>query len=265
MARRANHKVTIPYALCIATQIPPVAVRLRRDWNGIRALIRTNAMMHQLNRETDDKGRIVATLDDYGAIRSLVADLVAEGIAFTVPPTVRETVETVAKLTTSEGVTVAAVAAELELERSAASRRLQGARARGYLVAALTSGPPGQLGGQPGRPARQGHGRLRRRVPAGPGEDSITMTHDHARPDTADMRAVLATTRAILSDGADHGTTHQAAESGSARPVSPWPGSLGITLASTMAGDTGFTSEPVRLAMLAAVDAAEAELGGASN
>ena len=40
------------------------------------------------------------------------------------------------------------------------------------------------------------------------------MTHDHDRPDTADMRAALATARAIL-DGASHGTTHQAAEGGS--------------------------------------------------
>ena len=82
MARRAaNHGVMIPFARCIAAQIPPVAVRLRRDWNGVRALIRAHAMMHQLNRDTDDQGRIIATLTDYTAVRSLVADLVAEGSA----------------------------------------------------------------------------------------------------------------------------------------------------------------------------------------
>ena len=89
--------------------------------------------------------------------------------------------------------------------------------------------------------------------------------NDHARPGTADMRAALATARAIL-DGADHGTTHQAAESGSCAACTAAAGiSFGITMASTVAGDTGFVSEPVRADLLALVDAAEAELRGSAN
>ena len=92
----------------------------------------------------------------------------------------------------------------------------------------------------------------------------MTTPHDHDRPDTADMRAALATTRAILN-GADH-DAHQAAESGSCAACTAMAGiSYGTTLASTMAGDTGFMSEPVRLALLAAVDATEAELRGSAN
>ncbi len=134
----ASREVTIPYAKCVAAQIPPVAVRLRRDWNSIRALIRTHAMMHQLSRTTDEHGRIVATLDDYSAVGSLVADLVAEGIGATVPKTVRQTVETVKQLakdgTCRGGVTVAAVVDALKIERSAATRRLHTARDRGFLL-----------------------------------------------------------------------------------------------------------------------------------
>jgi hypothetical protein len=131
-----NRKVTIPYAKCIAAQIPPDAVRLRRDWNTVRALIRAHALMHQLNRDADDRDRIIATLDDYQAVRSLVDDLVAEGIGATVPASVRETVETVVRLGAvhKAGVPVAAVAAELKLERSAATRRLHTARDRGFLL-----------------------------------------------------------------------------------------------------------------------------------
>ena len=93
-----------------------------------------------------------------------------------------------------------------------------------------------------------------------------TKPHDHdPRPDTADMRAALATTRAALN-GADHGTTHQAAEGGTCPVCVAVAGiSFGITMASTVAGDPMFVSEPVRLALLAMVDAAEQELGGASN
>ena len=100
----ANTKVTIPFARCVAAQIPPSAVRLRRDWNTVRALIRTHAMMHQLRRATDERDRIIATLDDYEAVRSLVSDLVAEGIGATVPKSVRQTVETVERLSTPSGV-----------------------------------------------------------------------------------------------------------------------------------------------------------------
>ena len=91
------------------------------------------------------------------------------------------------------------------------------------------------------------------------------MTHDHDRPDTADMRAALATTRAILN-GADD-TAHQAAATGGSCPACTAAAAdpFGITCASTMAGDQSFTSEPVRLALLAMVDAAEQELGAASN
>ena len=92
-----------------------------------------------------------------------------------------------------------------------------------------------------------------------------TDEHDHDRPDTADMRAALATARAIL-DGASHGTTHQAAEGGSCAACTAAAGiSFGITMASTVAGDTGFVSEPVRQAMLDMVGAAEAELRGSAN
>lgn len=142
-----NCKVTIPFAKCVAAQIPPDAVRLRRDWNTVRALIRAHALMHQLSRKNDESDRIIATLDDYQAVRSLVADLVAEGIGATVPASVRQTVDTVTQLAAAHkaGVTVAAVAAALKLERSAATRRLHTARDRGYLV---------NLEDQRGKPAR---------------------------------------------------------------------------------------------------------------
>jgi hypothetical protein len=133
----ANHDAVIPYAACLAEQIPNDAVRLRRDFTAVLQLIKTHAVMHQLSRETDPQGRIVADLDDYAAVRSLVNDLVAEAIGATVPPTVRATVDVVHELhelSDSDSVKEAAVAALLKIERSAASRRLWSAASRGYLV-----------------------------------------------------------------------------------------------------------------------------------
>ena len=70
--------------------MPPLAVRLRRDFKTVLMLIRAHALLHQATRLRDESGRVVATLDDYRAVRTLVADLVAQGIDATVKPEVRD-------------------------------------------------------------------------------------------------------------------------------------------------------------------------------
>jgi len=132
---KAEHRVTIPYALALAEAIPPVAVRLRRDFKTILNLIQTHAILHQATRDRDEQGRIIATLGDYAVIRELVADLIAEGLEASVPPVMRETVQAVKDLKTARKpvVNVTDVAAALNLDKSAALRRVRGAMKRGFL------------------------------------------------------------------------------------------------------------------------------------
>ena len=128
--------VSIPYAEALAELIPPVAVRLRRDFAQVLSLIRSHALLHQATRQRDDQGRIVATFEDYAAIRSLAAPLIAEGVGATVSETVRETVKAVSDLL-SEGVdsvSVALLAVKLKLDSSAASRRVRFAASKGFLT-----------------------------------------------------------------------------------------------------------------------------------
>jgi hypothetical protein len=129
----ADHEVTIPFAAVLAENVPPVAVRLRRDFGALLALIRSHAMLHQRSRGRDQAGRIVATLDDYAVVRELVGATLAEGVESTVAPIVRETVTTVALLATDSGVMARAVAEELHIDKSNASRRLSRAADVGYL------------------------------------------------------------------------------------------------------------------------------------
>jgi len=139
----AAQNVTIPFAKELARLIPPVAVRLRRDFSAILNLIRAHALLHQHTREIDDGGRVVATIEeDYATVRELVADLVAEGVDASVPETVKETVHAVEQLTAGGGddeddgpltASVRQVADELKLDRSAAQRRLYDAANKGYL------------------------------------------------------------------------------------------------------------------------------------
>lgn len=127
-------EVVVPYAVELAELIPPVAVRLRRDFATLLVLIRSHALLHQLNRPRDREGRIVAKVQDYAAVRELVADLLADAAEQTVPGMVRETVAAVSALTAGGGeVTVLAVARSLNLDKSAASRRVRVAIDRGYL------------------------------------------------------------------------------------------------------------------------------------
>jgi hypothetical protein len=129
----AEHRVTIPYARQLAQSVAPVAVRLRRDFGSLLALIRAHAVLHQASRARDVAGCIVATLDDYAAVRDLVADTIAEGVGTTVSDTVRETVVAVGALASKEGVMARDVAEKLGLDKSNVSRRLRMAADGGYL------------------------------------------------------------------------------------------------------------------------------------
>jgi len=145
-----GHRVVVPYAPVLAELIPPLAVRLRRDVMALITLIKAHALLHQASRD-EAGGAIIATIDDYAVVHRLVADLFSDGIDATVSPTVRETVEAVrgalddCPVGDDAGVRVMAVALRLNLDKSAASRRVRAAREAGYLQ---------DLESRPGRPAR---------------------------------------------------------------------------------------------------------------
>jgi hypothetical protein len=126
--------VVIPYASDLAQQIPPVAVRLRRDFPAVLALIRAHALLHQLARQRDGSGAIVADFDDYAVVREIVAELIGEAAERTIPETVRETVAKVGELTNGGGeASLPEIAAALGIDKSAASRRVRVALNRSYL------------------------------------------------------------------------------------------------------------------------------------
>jgi hypothetical protein len=128
-----ERRVEVPFAEALAELIPPVAVRLRRDFGLLLALIRAHSLLHRERRERDDQGRIIATLADYAAVRDLVADAFAEGLDATVKPATRETVAAIKGLGKDE-VSIAEIGKVLKLDKSAASRRVADAVSRGYLV-----------------------------------------------------------------------------------------------------------------------------------
>jgi hypothetical protein len=127
-------QVSIPFAATLVELIPPLAVRLRRDTTLLLNLIRAHTILHQASRNRDERGRLIATLDDYRVVYELVADLIAEGVQASVRSTIRETVAAVALIAEADGsATVSMVARHLNLHSSAASRRCTTAATYGYI------------------------------------------------------------------------------------------------------------------------------------
>jgi hypothetical protein len=133
---RSEHRVTIPYAIALAEQIPPVATRLRRDFTTVLTLIEAHALLHQARRTYDTQGRIVAELDDYRVVRALVAAVLSDSVEASVSSTIRETVEAIRELTDNsedQPTTNTVVARKLSLDKSTALRRVRAAVAKGYV------------------------------------------------------------------------------------------------------------------------------------
>ncbi len=140
-------EAVIPFADQLAQLVPPVAIRLRRDFKTILTLIRAHALLHQASRLKDENGRVIATVEDYAAVRTLVADLVAEGVDATTKPEVREVVETTERLLKGglSEVRQTVLKEALKLDKSVIHRRVAGALDGGFLK---------NLEDRKGRPAR---------------------------------------------------------------------------------------------------------------
>ena len=140
-------QVVIPYAPALAEMVPPVAIRLRRDFKTILMLIRAHALLHQSSWRKDADGRLVADVADYAAVRELIGDLVAEGAEISIKPEIRETVRAVVELMADgrEEVRQADIKKALKLDKSAVSRRVN---------AAVEAGVLRNLEDRKGRPAR---------------------------------------------------------------------------------------------------------------
>lgn len=124
---RGSHHVVIPYVQTLGRLVPPVSLRLGRDFPSVLSLIRAHALLHRATRNYKG-GAVQATFDDYRQVRRLVEPVLSQGLGRTVSQAVRDTVDAVPKSMTdrwSEGVTVKFIADKLEIDESAASRRVR--------------------------------------------------------------------------------------------------------------------------------------------
>ena len=140
-----DRQVVIPFAHKLADMIPATAVRMRRDFTQPLTVIKTNALLHQVQRERDDQGRIVATFNDYAA--SWLLEEVFTVTVHEMTPAIRETVEAVALLSKNGStVTEQALVQELGRPKTTIHYRVRRAVKSGFLVNQTSQrGAPAQL------------------------------------------------------------------------------------------------------------------------
>jgi len=136
--------VCIPYLSFLSQAVDPSATRLRRDFTNLLSLIRANALLHQRSRQTDERGRIVASEDDYEQVYDLVRDLLEEGVQASLPEQDRAVVLAVKRLYEAgrDEVTIARLAKEMKRDQSVVRRRVNKAVSSGLLINRADSGKP---------------------------------------------------------------------------------------------------------------------------
>jgi excisionase family DNA binding protein len=131
-------EVVVPYAHALDGLTPDTATRQTRDFEQLLGLIRAHALLHRHSRLSDVRGRLLAELADYEAVRPLVATTLAVALGEAVAPPVRQVVDVVSSLgsrgTGAAFTRVAQVAAALDIDHKAALLRVTDALRLGYLV-----------------------------------------------------------------------------------------------------------------------------------
>ncbi len=71
-------EITVPFAGQLARLLPADRVELRRAYPLLLTAVQSSALLHQMQRQVDADGRLIASLDDYQLVRHLLAKPMAE-------------------------------------------------------------------------------------------------------------------------------------------------------------------------------------------
>ena len=130
IAQSGNHAVVIPFVDALLPHLHKGSVTILRSFPMLLSAIKACAMLHQRQRERDDRGRIIATLDDYEMVAPLLDDcfkLLASG---GLTPAVRRVVENVP---VGKEISLTKLAKKLGRAKSTVSEQVQQALDGGWL------------------------------------------------------------------------------------------------------------------------------------
>ena len=129
----------VPFALELAAALGsvPIEARVTRDFTKLLSLTKAVALCRIGQREQDERGRVLATLEDWDTVRDLAGELYAtstDDVGRSIRETVRAVAEVPGLVKPGMPVTVDFVARQLRVHKSTASRRVAEAVREGWLV-----------------------------------------------------------------------------------------------------------------------------------
>jgi hypothetical protein len=135
---QAPWDVVIPFVSPLAKEISRAAdaPRILRDFQRVLSLIKSVAVLRHRHRQRDEKGRLVAEIEDYQTVYELVAEMYA-ATTTGASKVVRESVNAVQDLRAElpdRKVTYSVLAKELGVHRQIAKRRADQALKLSWLV-----------------------------------------------------------------------------------------------------------------------------------
>ncbi len=134
---KAPWEVVVPFVEKLVERIgrSPSATRVLRDFQRLLSLVKAVTVMRHAHRERDEKGRLVATLEDYKPVFELVEDMYESSVTGA-SKMLRRVVDAVRDLE-REGkaeVSMKMVAEKLGVVKSTVSRYVKTAESQGWIV-----------------------------------------------------------------------------------------------------------------------------------
>ncbi len=131
--------VLVPFVRQFAAALGsvPVEARVTRDFTKLLSLTKAVALCRIGQREQDERGRVIATLEDYNTVRDLAGEMYAtstDNVGRPIRETVRAVAELPALLKPGLPITVDLVARQLRVHKSTASRRVAEAVRDGWII-----------------------------------------------------------------------------------------------------------------------------------
>lgn len=100
----------VPFAQDIVASLNNSPVRFRRDIEGLFTATKASALLHQAQRQCDDEGRVIATIDDYEPAYEIFTHALAQASDAELPEAVLRVIDHVASLTSNPDQTAPATA-----------------------------------------------------------------------------------------------------------------------------------------------------------
>lgn len=132
----APWEVAVPFIQVLAVEIgrKATATRIMRDFARLNSMIKSVAIVRHRQRLRDKAGRIIAQIEDYSTVFDLVGPMY-EATLTGATKEMRATIQAVGEmLEKGESITATSLAARLVVNRGTASRRVNAAIRRGWII-----------------------------------------------------------------------------------------------------------------------------------